>query len=220
MSERCSLSWRYIKRPLSVCENSSNVTHQTAALLASLFEHQAYTTARRNLQSFVPMFHCDVNVLTFNTRLGETFICACVRVSWLMGLYAGAREHSCQQRPFFSFLLMQRCYHILAPSQWQLVGMHTVIKQFPVCKWPVYTFLLQSLSLDRLLKYEQSSYTMKNENSKTSIKNPLCLLAALDMLETDVTGKILSFTRPHAHASTNDRKIKATIHNSSIAAQW
>lgn len=71
---------------------------------------------------------------------------------------------------FSVFLLPRRCNHILAPSQWQLVGMHIVIKQFPVCKCPVYTSLLQSLSLDRLLEYEESSYTMKNENSKTSIK--------------------------------------------------
>lgn len=101
---------------------------------------------------------------------------------------------------FSVFLLPRRCNHILAPSQWQLVGMHIVIKQFPVCKCPVYTSLLQSLSLDRLLEYEESSYTMKNENSKTSIKkNLLCPLSALDILETDVTGKIRSFTRPHAH---------------------
>lgn len=74
--------------------------------------------------------------------------------------------------------------------------MHIVIKQFPVCKCPVYTFLLQSLSLDRLLEYEESGYTMKNENSKTSIKKKksiVCVLAAVDILETDVTGKIPSF---------------------------
>lgn len=68
--------------------------------------------------------------------------------------------------------------------------MHIVIKQFPVCKYPVYTSLLQSLSLDRLLEYEESSYTMKNENSKTSIKkNLLCMRSGLDMLKTDVTGR-------------------------------
>lgn len=77
--------------------------------------------------------------------------------------------------------------------------MHIVIKQFPVCKCPVYTFLLQSLSLDRLLEYEENSYTMKNENSKTSIKNLLCLLSALDMLETDVTGKFHLHTTTHTH---------------------
>lgn len=74
---------------------------------------------------------------------------------------------------FFSFLPPQRCNHILAPSQWQLVGMHIVIKQFPVCKCPVYTFLPQSLSLDKLLEYEKSSHTMKNENSRTSIKKSI-----------------------------------------------
>lgn len=124
-----------------------------------------------NLQSFVLMFHCEVYGLRFNARwdaLRDLHVCLCVLQ--LMCLFAGVREYSCQQRLFFSFLLPRRCNHILAPSQWQLVGMHIVIKQFPVCKCPVYTSLLQSLSLDRLLEYEESSYTMKNENSKTSIK--------------------------------------------------
>lgn len=91
--------------------------------------------------------------------------------------------------------------------------MHIVIKQFPVCKCPVYTFLLQSLSLDRLLEYEERRCTVKNENSETSIKsNPLCLLSTVYMLETDVTGKISSATDAH----TNERKINDAIHNSFI----
>lgn len=51
-------------------------------------------------------------------------------------------------------------------SLWE---MHIVIKQFPVCKWPVFTFLLQSLSLDRLRVHEKHSHRMKNGNGKTSI---------------------------------------------------
>lgn len=76
-------------------------------------------------------------------------------------------------------------------SLWE---MHNVIKQFPVCKWPVYTFLLQSLSLDRLLEYEKHSHRIKNENGRTSIMwgqwvGGGCLLfafSAKDTAETDV----------------------------------
>lgn len=84
----------------------------------------------------------------------------------MLWLAACLHEYLCQQRLFFSFLLLQTTNHILAPSYWQLVEMHIVIKQFPVCKCPVYTFLLQSLSVDRLLEYEESGYTVKNESSK------------------------------------------------------
>lgn len=148
------------------------------------------------------MLRCNVNVLIFNTRCNfwfymYVFVCRgwCAFMQVCMSILVSTGYFSVS-----SFL--QRCNHILALSWWQLVAMHIVIKQFPVCKCPVYTSLLQSLSLDRLLEYEESSYTMKNENSKTSIKNPLCLLSALDMLETDVTGNILSFTRPHTYKIT------------------
>lgn len=64
--------------------------------------------------------------------------------------------------------------------------MCVVIKQFPLCKCSVYTFLLQLLSLDRLLEYEDGRYTMKNEKSETSIKSNLPrLLAALHALGSD-----------------------------------
>lgn len=108
------------------------------------------------------------NVQIFNIWLAVSscfivYMCLCPSMQVCMSIFVS----TCY---FFSFLLLQRCNHILALTLWQLVGMHIVIKQFPVCKCPVYTFLLQSLSLDRLLEYEESSYTMKNENSKTSIK--------------------------------------------------
>lgn len=167
----------------------------------------------------VTCFHVHCDVLIFHTGLSATssFICVCVCVLLLMCLYAGVHEYSCQHRLFFSFLLLHWCNHILALSWWQLVGMHIVIKQFPVCKCPVYTFLLQSLSLDRLLEYEESSYMMRNENSKTSIKKSI--VPTLNSRHAWNWCHTEDFdTTTHTH--TNYRKIKATIHNSSITACW
>lgn len=104
----------------------------------------------------------------------------------------------------WGFFSLQRWNHLLAPLQWQLVGMHIVIKQFPVCKCPVYTFLLQSLSLDRLLEYEKHSHRMKNENSRTSIKKIYCAHSRLKKWLKLMSKKIL--TQTHAHITGGWKK--------------
>lgn len=107
--------------------------------------------------------------------------CVCIQV-WL-GI--------CQKKSygfflFFFFFLASFLFFRDETVSWlphsdSLWEMHIVIKQFPVCKWPVYTFLLQSLSVDRLLEYEKHSHRMKNENSGTSImpkkKSIVCSLS-------------------------------------------
>lgn len=71
---------------------------------------------------------------------------------------------------FLAFLLSFRDETVSwLPYSDSLWEMRVVIKQFPVCKCPVYTFLLQSLSLDRLLEWEKHSHRMKNENGRASI---------------------------------------------------
>lgn len=103
---------------------------------------------------------------------------ACIFVSWLLCLQTGVAwnlpEKELRLLPFLIFFLASFLFFRDETVSWlphsdSLWEMHIVIKQFPVCKWPVYTFLLQSLSLDRLLEYEKHSHRMKNENSGTSI---------------------------------------------------
>lgn len=191
---------------------STTLYKQASAIITHRFPtvSNKHTPLQNGLQPFILILRCDVGAFVFRpTLVKHAYICVSC-------LHAGVQQN--MSKLFFSFLPLQERNHILAPSQWQLVGMHIVIKQFPVCKCPVYTFLLQSLSLDRLLEYEESSHTMKNENSRTSIKNPLCLLSAEDVLETDVRGKhdhTRSLAHKHTHTHTNYRKIK-----DAIAACW
>lgn len=163
---KCSLSWYYKKSPLSVTENSI-ITHQTAASLARLFEHQAHTTAKRKKKK--PAVIC-FNVLLWGQCTNIQYLTRCnvLFYIYVFERCAGVHEYPCQHRLFFSFILLQRSNHISALSWW-----HIVKKQFPVCKCPVYTFLLQSLSLYRLLEYEENSYIMKNENGRTSVKKKI-----------------------------------------------
>lgn len=129
-------------------------------LSGRLLKHKEHLNAKRNKQRKIVIICFHVSGRKSNTWHGATTCFKCE-----LWLTACVHEYLCQQRLFFSFLLLQTSNHILASSYWQLVEMHIVIKQFPVCKYPVYTFWLQSLSLDRLLEYEESGYTVKNERN-------------------------------------------------------
>lgn len=168
---------------------------------------------------------CDVNLLTSHVTRGAASCFSCMRYRAMADVPAvQVRLLECARKGlfylfvFFSSLVpLQRWNHLLAPLQWQLVGMHIVIKQFPVCKCPVYTFLLQSLSLDRLLEYEKHSHRMKNENSRTSIKNLLCALSAEEMAETDVKEDPDTNTHTHYRGKKKKKKrIKDTLCYSSL----
>lgn len=123
----------------------------------------------------------------------------------------GAPFRMGQKRLFYFYFFpspvpLQRWNHLLAPLQWQLVGMHIVIKQFPVCKCPVYTLLLQSLSLDRLLEYEKHSHRMKNENSGTSIKKIHCAHSRLKKWLKLMSKRILTQTHTHTRYRGGEKK--------------
>lgn len=169
------------------------------------------------------MFLCDASVLIFKTPQNTT------RCDFLFYMHVPVCCGWCAYMQVCMSILVSRGYFSVSSScgdvtifwlsqWWQLVGMHIVIKQFPVCKCPVYTFLLQSLSLDRLLEYEESSYTMKNENSKTSIKKSI-----VPTLNSRHAWNWCQGEDPEIHTTTHTHKQKRsrpTIHNGSITASW
>lgn len=110
---------------LSVSE-SSTITHQRVASVLGLSEHQSHTSGMKEAGIRLMFHHVD-NAPVFNTRLGamSCFVCSCL----------------------CAYAVAQAVFQFPPPCRNVTIFWHTVKKkQFPVCKCPVYTLVLQSLS--------------------------------------------------------------------------
>lgn len=132
----CTKHSLFIKQKLFGCEKQAHTTEKTKQIKTKNCSHL--------------MFHCDDSI-QYYTRCNFLFyMCVCTCRGQCV------YKQLCITNGYFSALSFCRDVTIFwLPHSDSLCEMHIVIKQFPVCKCPVYTFLLQSLSLDRLLEYEE-----------------------------------------------------------------